>query len=52
MAMKFTQKSSESKTEGIHKFLWKPEGCRDTGKEIGVEGHNKATDSAGISGVD
>ena len=52
MTMKFTQVSSESKTEGIHKILWRSEGCGDTDDEIGVEGHNKATESAGISGVD
>ena len=51
MVMKFTQKSSKSKTEWIHKFLWKSEGCGDTDDKIGVEGHNKATESARISGV-
>ena len=32
-------------------ILWKSDGCGDIDNEIGVEGHNKATESAGISGV-
>ena len=52
MAMKLTQKSSEFKTEWIPKILWESENCGDTGNGIGAEGHNKATEIAGISGLD
>jgi len=36
----------------MYKFSWKSEDCGDTGDGICVEGHKKATESAGISGVD